>query len=271
MMRRRAPGYQGTRSLMGGVSGRSGRPGRRSPVMAPIGPTDASGPDRTGPGGEAPTARFELATHGLGNRKIGGMDDDGRNQAGSIRRSAARLRNRPERAGSRVLGQFLGQNRSTVSGPLLGSVRRYHSTSRHGGGMRGAVMGDDLAALAELGTAYGVPAQLDPVVDAIIGRTKITGGENERTSVLEVVALLVVEPGTVGALRSGEMIPAPVVQSMVERADRSGLRCHRRHWLTWFSPTCASHSDRLSRVVGRLSSPPHRTSSPMFPATASGG
>ncbi len=50
--------------------------------------------------------------------------------------------------------------------------------------------------LQRFADAYGVPSTLDAVADAIILRTQIPAGVNERGPVLEVVAMLIRDPDT---------------------------------------------------------------------------
>lgn len=84
-------------------------------------------------------------------------------------------------------------------------------------------------ALERLAAAYGVPATLNAVADAIIDRTQITDAENERPAVLEVVAIVIlgdtlttVRDGTLSDGRLAEMAravepysPAMAAESLV--------------------------------------------------------
>jgi hypothetical protein len=61
--------------------------------------------------------------------------------------------------------------------------------------------------LQQLANAYGVAATVDAVADAIIARTPITAGVNERLPVIEVVTLLVRDPDTLTLMKDHSPLP----------------------------------------------------------------
>jgi hypothetical protein len=75
---------------------------------------------------------------------------------------------------------------------------------------------DSLDRLAGL---YGVDPTLDAVADAIIGRTDISHGINERAPVMAVVALLVRDPGTLDLMEAGDKLPLALRDEMTSTTD----------------------------------------------------
>ena len=76
--------------------------------------------------------------------------------------------------------------------------------------------------LQRLADAYGVASTLDAVADAIILRTRIPAGVNERGPVLEVVAMLVRDPDTLRLIADHEPLPDDLLAEMTRVIDQYG-------------------------------------------------
>ena len=73
--------------------------------------------------------------------------------------------------------------------------------------------------LEKLGAAFGSPATIDGIADAIITRSltdppQLTSGGNEREMVMEIISLLVVLQGAFTALEDHEPLPPDVLGEM---------------------------------------------------------
>jgi hypothetical protein len=79
----------------------------------------------------------------------------------------------------------------------------------------------EIAHTRYLAEAYGLEPSvtLNEIVEAIVGRTPITGGTNEWTSVLEVVGLVTREPAW-SALLDKQPIPPNTVNGLIAAVDQ---------------------------------------------------
>ncbi len=79
----------------------------------------------------------------------------------------------------------------------------------------------DLEHIRQLATAHGLEptATIEELVDSIVSRTSITGGNDEWVSVLEVVTVAVSEPAW-SALVDQTTIPTNTVTGMIAAVDQ---------------------------------------------------
>ena len=74
--------------------------------------------------------------------------------------------------------------------------------------------------LKELADAYGTDATPDSVADAIIARTQISAGANERDPLIYLVALLTRDEGTIRTLKEAGTLTNALVSEMTSGVER---------------------------------------------------
>ena len=95
-------------------------------------------------------------------------------------------------------------------------MKRLHRLHRQVGILFSTMGGPpDLDGLKRLADAYGLSTRtLDAIADAIIARTQLSDDMYERGAVMDLVALIVEDVGTLTALEKGGKLPNDVLKRM---------------------------------------------------------